>query len=459
MLGEQSLAFKDISRRGRRYCWRWIVRRGLSLVSLSLMPYGLSMDAVAQAAAGGTEDPAQPREQQSAVDADLEQAQKRELGAEEDPQAASQAAREAESAAEEAAGKVRSTGFDVYGSARVRLREDQGVWDLQDGSSRLGADGDWQFSKGFYLIGRYEMGFNVLSGVESLSIPGESAGEVFQKSVFTRLAHIGLEGKRMSLFAGKNWSTYYEVASFTDRFMSTGASASGTFNAQTDGGPTGTGRADATLQAKLSTDFLPRWVFKPFDLNIQVQQDNPIPFADNANYGTAVGVSAVLTTHKELTIGLAYNFAEIDLERNPGLRAIGLAGNAHAWLLGFRDFGDRWYAGAVLARLVNHETTDQGNYFDGWGSEVYAQYRLLDKLWFIGGYNVLRPDSGQLLAGDYRLLYGVAGLRYTFQDFRRMVYFNIRIDDSVSADGSTGANVLTVGFRWDLSNRGWHVSD
>ena len=46
----------------------------------------------------------------------------------------------------------------------------------------------------------------ILSGVDSLSIPGESAGEVFQKSVFTRLAHIGLEDKRMSLFAGKNWS-------------------------------------------------------------------------------------------------------------------------------------------------------------------------------------------------------------------------------------------------------------
>ena len=447
----------SISRREQRFSWRWSIRRGLALTCLLIEPLALSMHAVGQLAADATGEPAQPIEQQPAVDADLAEAQQRELGAEEDPQAASQAAREAESASEEAVGATRTTGFDVYGSIRVRLREDQGAWDLQDGSSRLGAVGDWQFYQDFYLIGRYEMGFNALSGVDSLSIPGESAGEVFQKSVFTRLAHIGLEGKRMSLFAGKNWSTYYEVASFTDRFMGTGASASGTFNAQTDGGPTGTGRADATLQAKLSTDFLPRRFFKPFDLNIQLQQGNPIPFADNANYGTAVGVSAILTTHKERTIGLAYNFAEIDLERDPSLRAIGLAGNAQAWLLGVRDFGDRWYAGAVLARLVNHETTGQGNYFDGWGSELYAQYRLLENFWFIGGYNLLRPDSGQLLAGDYRLLYGVAGLRYTFQDFRRMIYVNIRIDDSANADGSSGANVLTFGFRWDLSKRGWHI--
>ena len=393
-----------------------------------------------------------------AAETELKEAQQRELGAEEDPQAASQAAREAESARKEATGETRSSGFDVYGSIRIRLRDSGDGVDLQDGGSRLGADGDWQFRKGYYLFGRYEMGFNMLSGVDSLSIPGENAGEVLQDSVFTRLAHIGLETKRMALFAGKNWSTYYEIAAFTDRFESTGASASGTFNAQTDGGPTGTGRADATAQAKLATDFLPRVVFKPFDLNIQIQRGNPIPFANNANYGTAVGASAILTTHKERTIGLAYNFAEIDLDSDPTLRAIGLTGNAHAWLLGLRDFGEKWYAGLVISRLLNHDTTDEGNYFDGWGSELYGQYRLLDRFWFVGGYNVLQPDTGDPLVGEYRVRYGVVGLRFTFQEFRRMIFMNLRVDDSVNADGSAGASVLTIGVRWDLSKRGWHVS-
>jgi hypothetical protein len=84
---------------------------------------------------------------------------------------------------------------------------------------------------------------------------------------------------------------------------------------------------------------------------------------------------------------------------------------------------------------------------------------VLERLWFIGGYNVLRPDSGQLLAGDYRVRYGVVGLRFTFQNFRRMIYMNVRVDDSFNADGSPGASVLTIGVRWDLSKRGWHVRD
>lgn len=442
-----------------RDCYLRITRLCVLLLCLACAQLGLADAMGGEAMGDASPGASQPVDEKPADDADLEEAQQRELGAEEDPQAASKASREAESDREQGVGETRTSGFDVYGSIRVRLRNDNDGWALQDGGSRLGADGDWQFHKGFSFISRYEMGFNVLSGVDSLSVPGENAGEVFQKSLFTRLAHIGLEGRRLSLFAGKNWSSYYEVASFTDRFMGTGASASGIFNAQTDGGPTGTGRADAALQAKLATDFLPRKVFKPFDLNIQFQQGNPIPFADNANYGKAAGISAVLTTHRERTIGLAYNFAEIDLDSDPSLRAIGISGNAQAWLLGLRDYGENWYAGMVISRLLQLETTDQGNYFNGWGSELYGQYRVLERLWFIGGYNVLRPDSGQLLAGDYRVRYGVVGLRFTFQNFRRMIYMNVRVDDSFNADGSPGASVLTIGVRWDLSKRGWHVRD
>jgi hypothetical protein len=52
----------------------------------------------------------------------------------------------------------------------------------------------------------------------------------------------------------------------------------------------------------------------------------------------------------------------------------------------------------------------------------------------------------------------VIGLRFTFDEFRRMVYANIRIDDSTNADGTESGNVYTVGIRWDLSRLGWHTT-
>jgi hypothetical protein len=241
--------------------------------------------------------------------------------------------------------------------------------------------------------------------------------------------------------------------------MGTGASASGTYNAQTDGGPTGPGRADRTLQTHFSIDFLPRRWFEPFELNAQVQHGNSIPFGNGADYGVAYGLSAVLTTKNNYTLGLAHNYAQIDLADNPSLRNIGLSGDANATLVGIRSFGDRWYAGYVTSRLQNHETTDEGIYFDGWGSELYAQYRIAGPVWFVGGFNVLEPDAKEVLTRDYRVRYVVAGLRYSFDDFRRMIFANVRLDDSRNADGTPGSNVFTIGIRWDLSKRGWHRPD
>jgi len=399
--------------------------------------------------AGKTEEPA--------GDAVPSEAKQRELGADEDPLATKQAQREAERAEGKPAIQERTTGFDIYGSARVRYR-DQGedrFW--QDGGSRAGASLDWQFQHGSYLFARYEVGFSVLTGFGDF-LPGQNPDEEFEDSVFTRLRHVGFDAPNFTALMGKNWSTYYEVASFTDRFMGAGGSGSGVFNAQTDGGPTGPGRADSALQAKLSTEFLPHTLFKPFDLNFQVQQGNTIPFGGGAGYELSFGVSAVITTQKDFTVGLAYNHANIDLDKNPSLRSIGISGDARAALIGTRGFGDRWYAGLVFARLENHDTTDEGIYFDGWGSELYGQYQLFDRVWLIGGYNFLEPDSDQTQAGDYRVSYAIAGLRYTFDDFRRMIFANIRFDDSRNADGTAGGNVYTVGIRWDLSTLGWHMS-
>jgi hypothetical protein len=247
--------------------------------------------------------------------------------------------------------------------------------------------------------------------------------------------YAGVDTPRVNYIVGKNWSTYYKVSYFTDRFMGTGGSASGTYNAQTDGGPTGPGRADRTLQTHLSIDFLPERWFKPFNLNVQVQNGNPIPFGDGANYGTALGLSAVLTTQNNSTLGLAHNYANIDPNDNPSLRRIGLSGSANATLIGIRSFGDRWYAGILASRLQNHETTDEGNYFDGWGSEFYAQYRIAGPVWFVGGYNFLEPDANEVLAREYRIRYAVAGLRYSIDNFRRMIFINARLDDSLNADG------------------------
>ena len=349
----------------------------------------------------------------------------------------------------------RSTGFDFYGSVRIRYRDQEGRSGLQDGGSRMGGEADWQFTPGSFLIGRYEMGFNLLTGLNPDRVRGQ-----FRNTIFTRLFYVGLDAPNANLIVGKNWSPYYKVSGFTDRFQGAGGRGVGTYNALTDGGPTGTGRSDRAAQGKLSLDFLPNTVFKPFDLNLQLQHGNSIPFGNGAEYGTAVGLSAVMSTESNFSAGVGYNYASIDLKKDPSLRDIGLTGSARAMLLGAQSFGERWYAAFTIARLNNHETTGEGIYFDGWGSEFFGKYRMTKYLWFVGGYNVLEPDSDQVQAGDFRVRYAILGLRHVLdsKDSRFMIFANVRLNDGRNAAGTHLSNVYTIGIRWDLSKRGWHMS-
>lgn len=340
--------------------------------------------------------------------------------------------------------------IEFSASARVRynVRDGESIWG--DGGSRAGLSGQWQFRPGSWLFGRAEAGFNLLDQL-GVDLNPKGRPKQIDDEVFARLLYAGIETPDLIAIVGKNWSTYYQVAGFTDRFESTGGSALGVYNAGTDGGNSGTGRADRVLQTRLLIDFFPDdWWIKPFKLNLQVQHGESIPNVSGAEYGTAFGLSAILQLLNDYTVGIAYNRAQVRDTDDPRLGAAGIDDDAQALLLGTRWYGDRWYAGVTISWLENHETTDETIYFDGRGAELYVSYQFADRWWLVGGWNYLKPADDQTQAGAYRINYGVLGVRYTFRDFARMVYVEARLDDSSNADGSDMGNVFTVGLRWDF---------
>jgi len=347
------------------------------------------------------------------------------------------------------------TSIQAYGSVRFRYSDSQeDSWD--DGGSRVGLNGELQFLPRFWLFGRAEVGFNVFDTVSQLRGGSDRLGDEDAKAA-ARLAYVGVQTPSTTITFGKNWSSYYQVSGITDRFEAFGGEASGAFNALTDGGASGTGRADRVLQGRFSIDSLPemdiipeRWHLKPFKLNVQMQDGEDIPHIEGANYSHSIGVSALLESKSERVLGIAYNQAFVEEEDASALKTQGVDGDAKALVLGTRRFGDRYYLGTTLARLENHETTDEGVYFDGWGWEVFGSYNFSNRWWVVGGWNVLEPDNDQPQAGAYRIRYGVAGLRYTFDGFRQMIYTELRFDDSRNADASQLGNIYTLGVRWDL---------
>ncbi len=195
-----------------------------------------------------------------------------------------------------------SSGASLYGSVRVRYRiqDDESFWG--DGGSRIGVEGQWQVRRRTWLFARAEAGFKILDELDRILDPGGSSDA--ESSLFKRLLYVGMETPDAIFAFGKNWSPYYRIASFTDRFEGTGGTASGTYNAGTDGGSTGTGRADRALQTRLlEGESLQRWGIKPFNLGIQLQHDEPIPHVTDANYGIAVSLSGVLEWSNDYTLG------------------------------------------------------------------------------------------------------------------------------------------------------------
>ena len=197
--------------------------------------------------------------------------------------------------------------IQLYGSVRLHainhFNEEKEQTDVRlgDGASRAGVRGEWQMGKNSWLFGRGEMGFNILDTFT----PKADSKEDDSNDVNVRLAYVGFDSKYLQFTYGKNWSSYYQIAGMADQYSIFGGSAAGVYNAGTDGGATGTGRADDVLQARVYTSSLKRLNIKPFNLNLQYQYDQPIPKVQGRRYGKSWGASAWLETFSEKGIGLA----------------------------------------------------------------------------------------------------------------------------------------------------------
>jgi len=344
--------------------------------------------------------------------------------------------------------------IEFYGSVRLHAinnfntENELTEFALGDGASRIGVRGERQMSKSWWLFGRAEGGFDVLETFTPKGSDEEKNGLGLRK----RLLYGGFDSDNLTATYGKSWSAYYKIAGMADRFSIFGGNGVGVYNAGTDGGATGTGRADDVLQARIYTSSLKALRIKPFNLNVQYQDGQSIPRVEGRNYGKAYGASAWLETQGDRGLGLAGQKSEIDDPDDPVIKAAGIDGDAQALAVAFRTYGERWYAALVVAWLENIETTDQFKYVNGRGAELYAQWEFKSRWWLIGGGNWFKPDSDDPEAGQYKRAYWVLGLRYTLDSFNRMLYAEYRIDNGNLFDGTATKNELTLGFRWDFGH-------
>lgn len=319
--------------------------------------------------------------------------------------------------------------FAVYGSLRARgFADEDGDSTLDDSTSRIGFRGQLDVSKTYEFFGRIEVGTNLVGELGKFLIGGDPGSEdgTEDQPIPLRLAFIGFEGPQGRMSFGKQWSTFYDVAVFTDQAPFFGGAASGVYSAGTDGGVSGTGRADRALQY--------RFAISQFKLGVQAQirdkTDNDQPFADTW------GVSAVYQFSEGVTLGAAFNQVRDGITDPFPDEPIY---DDQAFIVGGRWQDDNNYYAVTDTDFENHEKDDEGEFYSGFGVEVYADHFFEGGFGLGGTYNYQKPDSD--LMSDYLINFLSVGGSYSLGKNWRF-YLIYKFDYSQQSNGDPWERTL-----------------
>jgi predicted porin len=333
----------------------------------------------------------------------------------------------------------------LYASIRVNAIHSEDKVEVTDGASRVGILVDHKPRHDLDLFGRVELGFNIFDQLSLVFTPDASpaTGDT-SPAVTPRLHYAGFEQGACRGLVGKNWSVYYDVAGMADSFAVYGGRAAGVYNAGTDGGGSGTGRADNSLQLRL--------VKGPWRLGVQGQVYTETPVIDNADFDYAFGAAIACRFRKGLNFGAAFNRA-VPEEITEAHRAAGFRSDDEAWAAGLSFPRKRLYLAMTLARTRNQDTDDKLRFLDTRGWETYTRYSVHDRLRLVAGFNLLEPDDGEY-AGAYRVGEYIAGVQLAVgksPTFDNMLHLEYVHDNGRNADGGERDDAFAVGIRWKLS--------
>jgi predicted porin len=346
--------------------------------------------------------------------------------------------------------------YAVYTRFGAQLAATNDEAEIQDARSRLGFQ--YETGKDVRFFAKAEWSVNLTANASSF-YPGETTSSGFllldriSNAVFgTRLGYVGVDfGKAGRVSLGKQWGVHYDVASYTDAFNVFGAEASVTFNAGTDGGIMGTGRADETLSYR-------NRFFDRLDLGLQVQ------LRDSANGEVVDGYGASLRAAllPGLEVGATYTTALWDDSIKGVL--LGLRGDAEYGALGVKYETDTLRLAGVyakqrngdLARIpisIGGESTLLPIAFDGTGVELAARYQL-SRLGLLAGYLDYRPDKGSALPDpDTELQYLILGADYRLNP-SALFFAEYRLANGTDFVGARGDDVFALGFQYSFLKRG-----
>ena len=258
-----------------------------------------------------------------------------------------------------------NTSMSVYGKFTFSIsstNKNYGEYTYQSHSSRFGALGSTDLTEKIKSIFRLEFGINPLKE------PTSGSG------VKNRLGYVGIEYNNQSkIYFGRQYTTFYDIAEFTDYFNINGGEAHTNFDDGEDGGVLGTGRANAVIyryeQDKLSLGFQAL-------ANENFSENNP-DFDETAKRNYGLGLSARYLITPKFKIGLAYNYVDLEdkeYKNNPNIEENPIYQNKSQAIIGARYEGDVF----VFAFTASYSGKAYSSN-DAFGTESFIAFKYKEK--------------------------------------------------------------------------------
>ena len=321
----------------------------------------------------------------------------------------------------------------LYMSIRPQLVNSgkDGELKLQDGGSRAGFFYYYQFNNDLEFTFHYEAGLDWDSDTPFINASDASNSN-------RRLSYFAFKYMDSSLILGKYWSAYYDIAGFTDQFMTFGAQGSGAFSTK----PSGTGRADKMIQFLTQKD--------TYNITVQAQLKHDSLEDWNTDYSYTMAGSLVYEGFADIKYGVATDYGKFD-QITPQMKNVGIDGDDWSSIIGFMYRKNKFSASTVFSYMQNHTSDDQGVYFDSAGAELYMRYDMDESFRIAGGANWLFPKDNDY-EGKYTIKNIILSLQYTFGEktFDDLVYMEVSLPNGKLANGEGKDARIAIGLRYLL---------
>lgn len=314
----------------------------------------------------------------------------------------------------------RSESLKAYGKIGVMAYEIDGDLSLENLGSRIGFKAKKKVPDLYLIVyARGEWSFNAVENSADLSVGSNNnflsdsdVGDAFRR----RLGFIGFKSPTFGdLRIGKQWSVYSDVSHYTDAFNIFGGAAAGTYNLNTDGGQSGTGRISKGLTYRNDLFGI------QYGLQVKLIQDKNLTIAGSETTLKAkdsYGASLRKSFSNFIEVGIAYNQILMDGDKGAVLGYNG--GDSWSAVAGLKLLFKTGQIAITINESKNHEMDSSNEIIDAKGIELYLNKDLSERVSIYAGHNQLRPDEDQY-KNDYLIEDYIIGSQYSLKNLKFMI--------------------------------------